>query len=248
MRIKIGGKNNEKTTIILNMVLDASGSMEQRRNAVIDGFNEYVQTVKAKNEGSDFVVNVVSFNWKTEYLYTGVDLAELPKMSKAQYNPDGGTALYDAVADSIYQADVTKRLLGNATVLTMIFTDGQENSSCRFKGDAVKKMIAEREATKDWTFTFIGADQACLDQAVSQLGIFLGNAVPYNPDQFIGTMNNMAMATNTYACNVSSGLRSSETFYKDAGFDTSKNLNEQMKDGFLTVDELKAIVNTTAKP
>lgn len=230
MRIKIGGKNTKanKTSIILNIILDASGSMLGKRSAVIGGFNEYVQTVHKQNPESSFVVNVLSFDTEVKHLYTGVGLDAIPEMTKEMYCPEGGTALYDAVGEAIYQSDSQKRMLGDATVLTFIFTDGEENSSTKFKSEVIKSLIQARELSGDWTFTFIGADKNCLNQAVQQMGIRGMNAIQFEPANFAMSMSNLAQATHTYSNGVNAGtLRSTQCFYKDAGLDVFKNLDEQ---------------------
>lgn len=44
-------------------------------------------------------------------------------------------------------------------VLAVIVTDGDENSSREVTIDAVRSMIGEKEATGDWTFIYLGANQ-----------------------------------------------------------------------------------------
>lgn len=215
-----------KPLIILNFILDESGSMAHQRQNVITGFNEYIQTMKTKTE-ADYIVNLIKFGDETEYVFTNKPLAKVREITTADYNPQYWTALRDGIGDTIYLTDGQMADSPNATTLFYIFTDGAENASTKYNAKKLQKMITSREAKGTWTFSFIGADKDCLKQA-KEWGIQAGNTITYNPQNFIGATRAMVASTATYACNVSSGLMSNTaTLYQDAGFDNSKNIDEQ---------------------
>jgi Mg-chelatase subunit ChlD len=227
--MKININDKKKTpAVILNLVLDGSGSMADKRDVVISGVNEYVESLRNKEEDDNYIVNLMVFrDSEVEHVYTGARLKDIARMTRDNYKPSGGTPLYDCIGEAIYQADVQKRAAGDATVLTFIFTDGEENMSSKFNSLTLHNLIQSKEKTNDWTFTFIGADKSCLEQARS-IGISGGNSIQFDPTQFVSTMSNLAFATQSYTSNVNSGaLRSTQCFYQDAGLDNSRSLDDQ---------------------
>jgi Mg-chelatase subunit ChlD len=77
-----------------------------------------------------------------------IPLPQVPVLTRTLYEPDGATALNDAIADMI--RTISKAAPSRATrVLIAILTDGGENSS-RTSTDDVASMITYRRTTYDW--------------------------------------------------------------------------------------------------
>ena len=84
-----------------------------------------------------------------------------------QYQPYGGTPLYDAMGLSI---TALKELVKEGDhVLVTVITDGFENSSHIYSAEMIKELV-ESLSTQGWVFTYIGANQDS-EQTASGLGI-----------------------------------------------------------------------------
>jgi uncharacterized protein YegL len=158
-------------------ILDRSGSMEVLKNDAIGGFNAFIE--KQKNEPGEAVVTVALFDDQYEILENGTAIDKVKPLSNATYVPRGMTALHDAVGRTIN--DIQARIKRTAAkdrpekVITVVITDGQENSSKEFRGDKVKEMIAEQREKNKWEVIFIGADENSIRDAGSMgLGMTRG--------------------------------------------------------------------------
>lgn len=144
---KLEGKG---TAVVVALVLDKSGSMKAMKSEAISGYNEFVNAQRAATPDVDFVFTQFDTDVKTP---------EVAKMGKARnltnstYQPDGFTALYDAISDTI---DKVKDLKPKRAVICVI-SDGEENASHRTTLEALLGKIKAVQKKK-WQFTFIGAD------------------------------------------------------------------------------------------
>jgi hypothetical protein len=105
-------------------------------------------------------------------LYLDRALADVPELTGADYEPRGNTPLYDAIGEGIRRVDAKDR-----AIITLIITDGQENSSMEFTKDSVKALIKSKE-DEGWTFAFLGAD---IDSYAvgGAIGMAAGNTANY---------------------------------------------------------------------
>lgn len=92
-------------------------------------------------------------------------LEQVPQLNGQFYWPSGGTALYDAVSESIRFAEVTVQK--GERVLVLIMTDGEENSSKKTTATEIKNMIQSHEALGNWTFAYIGQNPDAWAKKVS---------------------------------------------------------------------------------
>lgn len=221
-----------KPTILVNFILDESGSMESQREAVITGFNEYVQTQQNKDD-AEYLVSLTKFSDKVEVVFSGVPVSQVRPIDGNDYFPDGSTALFDAIGRTIEATESRMReMSGVPKVLTFIFTDGYENASRNFTAKSLRKNITLKEDSGNWTFSFIGASKDCLKQA-SDLGISLGNSIVYNSANTSGTISTAtSTVTSAYVGSValynSSGGSGAVTrsLFKDAGVNSTEDLDK----------------------
>jgi uncharacterized protein YegL len=209
-------KRTDDITQYVAFVLDQSGSMLDIRQAAIDAFNEQLQTLR-KESGADIktMVTVTKFNDGVE-LGESKLLASIDDLSEKTYMPNGLTALFDAMGDTILQvAKQYKDDDSDAAVLFVIVTDGHENASCNYRQDRIKSMVKELEKTGRWTFTFLAANQDPLETAVAELGMKSGNVM-----NFMATDAGMKMSGSAMSCSTSSymasrkmGETTTDTFY-----------------------------------
>jgi hypothetical protein len=162
--------------VLVNVILDRSGSMHSSKQATISGYNEYIQGLRADKD-TEYSVSLTQFDAPMTHpeltvLYLDRALADVPELTGADYEPRGNTPLYDAIGEGIRRVDAKDR-----AIITLIITDGQENSSMEFTKDSVKALIKSKE-DEGWTFAFLGAD---IDSYAvgGAIGMAAGNTANY---------------------------------------------------------------------
>lgn len=173
-------KVNRRVPLWVAVVLDESGSMYGVRTKTISGFNEYLQDRKKDAEEVPTRFWLTKFNTESTVVFNGEDVEEVPSLFNNSYHPTGGTALYDAVAQTIHSIaanldseEVTPK------VLVMIITDGEENASKFTTKDSIFSLIKSKETEGNWTFTYMGAGKDAWANSQA-MGIYSANTVMYN--------------------------------------------------------------------
>ncbi len=183
----------ESTDIII--LLDRSGSMQQRRDDHEGGLRSFVKD--SRNLPGDprlsFILfdRIVSSPDPCEFVLDRVPMVDVDE-AKLKLTPRGDTPLLDAVGTVLTRYEE----LGSGTIL-MIITDGQENSSKVWKKDAIQALIKKREE-RGWKVLYLGANVDEFHEARS-LGV--------NPSTALGTDNTPQGLRNSYeslCANVSS--------------------------------------------
>ncbi len=142
------------------IILDESGSMCSIYHAALNGVNETLQTIREAHKqypNQPQFVSLISFD-TSHYneIYRIARAKNAIDITTAQYRPNGGTPLYDAIGRAVNEL---RDLVGpDDIVLVTIITDGEENASREYDGRAIKALIEEMK-TKGWIFTYIGANQ-----------------------------------------------------------------------------------------
>lgn len=167
------------------LVVDESGSMSASRETVVATINDYLGGLKTSLP-PEARVTVVKFDSgynarplatlpnayplglggfsafnRTEYvrierLFDQVPLGDVRPLTQADYTPQGGTPLHDAIGRTINQLDAALAR-EPAPVYFAILTDGHENSSTEFTLNTVKQLIQVRRE-RGWTISFMGVD------------------------------------------------------------------------------------------
>lgn len=183
-----------KTYILF--VLDESGSMGVCREDTISGFNEFIGELKKEHADDEVLFTLTKFNTEFIPVHTAVALVDVPELSHDTYQPEGLTALYDAVAHTVKNID--KNVKKKDRALVIIMTDGQENSSKENTRDSVFVLISEKEKLGNWTFTYLGANQDSW-LAGNAIGMSAGNISNYDTKNTRKAFQRMARATLNYA-------------------------------------------------
>lgn len=166
----------------INIVLDESGSMAGLRKETIGGFNTFLEDQK-KAPGI-CKITTTKFNTAFNILHNGADIRTIQPLTEATYSPGGGTALLDAIARTITATGQRLEAMSEsdrpARVIVLIMTDGEENSSVEYGGEAgrskVMEMIKHQTERYNWQFLFIGAQQDAI-QTAARYGICASNAL-----------------------------------------------------------------------
>jgi hypothetical protein len=165
---------NSETHRVYNLIiLDESGSMDSIKKPTIMGFNEIVETIKEVENtfpDQEHYISLVTFNnTSVKNILWNSKVKKLLPINDENFQPNGGTPLYDAIGKSIdkLKKDLPKKYTYN--VIVTILTDGEENSSFVYSGSQIKEMIDDLK-TQSWTFSYIGANHD-VEEAASKLSI-----------------------------------------------------------------------------
>jgi uncharacterized protein YegL len=195
-----------KQDVLVNVILDKSGSMAGKTNDVIEGFNAYVAGL-GKEDQVNYLFSLTLFDTQVAYRHVAIPLAEVQKLDSKSYQPGGNTALNDAIGITVRKVDADQPKVDK--VVTVIMTDGEENSSREWTHDAVKGLIEQKEKEGTWTFVFLGAGLDAWHQGRSY-GIQSANVAQYSAEQYCDAFAAMALSTN--AVSSSPKLRSENFF------------------------------------
>ena len=173
-----------KTKIFNLIILDKSGSMSNIASAAIAGVNETIGSIMASakkhSEDQEHFFSLVAFcECERKYIFENVPIADVKPISAADYQPCCGTPLYDAVGITLHQLEKDVAKDENAVAQVTIITDGYENASKEYSGNAVKRLIEDLKK-KGWTFAFIGANQ---DADAVAFSISINNSMNFTADQ-----------------------------------------------------------------
>lgn len=148
-----------KTNVFNLIILDASGSMMTIKQSAIDSVNETLQTIRAaqsKHADQQHFVTLVTFNDVVKTISECAPAEEVAELTADTYLPSCCTALYDAMGQSL--TTLRPHVAEADRVLVTIVTDGYENASREYSGQAVKALVDELKA-KGWVFAYMGANQ-----------------------------------------------------------------------------------------
>jgi hypothetical protein len=204
------------------MVLDMSGSMAPQWDDTIGGANSYFEGLQ-EDSSTDYRVTIINFDTSYEVLCSDRPLSEVPKLTKRNYRPRGGTALYDAVGRAIKETE--SKVLEGEKAIVVIITDGEENSSVKETERTIKPKIETLQGRGNWTFIYLGAVANAWDNA-SKMGIYSSNTLRYNKTKTKGLYRSMVGATQSYAASQCSATMD---FMGDFGQDLVEEVED--KDG-----------------
>lgn len=186
---------NPKQRVLVNVILDKSGSMASKLKDVIEGFNAYVDGL-GQEDKVDYLFSLTLFDTQVAYRDVAIPLSRVRKLDTKSYQPGGNTALNDAIGITVRKIDADRPQVDK--VVTVIMTDGEENSSREWTHDAVKGLISQKEREGTWTFVFLGASPEAWDQGRSY-GIPAANVAHYDINRYSATFACAAVGTNAVA-------------------------------------------------
>ena len=154
----------EKTQVYNLIILDKSGSMGSIANAAIAGFNETVGGIRSaqerfKDTQEHFVSLMIFCNCEKTMLYDMVPVDKVKELTSREYRPCCGTPLYDAMGLSINALYNAIKDKDNATAVVTVITDGYENASREYSGQAIKALVERMKDEEGWNFAYIGTNQ-----------------------------------------------------------------------------------------
>ena len=197
------------------MILDSSGSMGSIRDQAINHFNEQVDDLKKRGKEHDIDVSLITFNSDVTVARRLHQVSSIRKISREDYAPTGGTALFDAIGYAIDDLQAHTQDLNdkNTGVLFLIVTDGEENSSREYSREALRSRM-DLLKEQGWTFTFLAANVDPMTIHYT-FGVSVNNIQVYEATEE-GMLGGTVASTNAsvgYFGSRSKGLRSVDDFY-----------------------------------
>ena len=172
---------NNITEIVF--ILDRSGSMSGFEADTIGGFNATIE--KQKEQDGKVYVSTVLFDNISEVIHDRIDINEIKRMTRRDYQVGGCTALLDAIGGAIHHIGNIHKYARPEDIpehtIFIITTDGMENASCQYGSDKVKKMIRRQEERYGWEFLFVAANIDAVETA-ERIGIRRERAANYRHD------------------------------------------------------------------
>jgi Mg-chelatase subunit ChlD len=166
------------------VVLDRSGSMEPLRQFVVNGFNELLGEL-----GADDRVTLVQFDTVDpfELVIDAQPAGIARRLTFDDFEPRGGTPLYDAVTDTITYVvgrrgrDAVLSRAGGAVTLAII-SDGEENSSTRYTGRDLQRLLQYEIEADGWDVRYVGLGNDAFQEA-DRMGLDAGTVSSLTADE-----------------------------------------------------------------
>ena len=171
---------NRDTELVF--ILDKSGSMMGLEKDTIGGFNSLL--MKQKSEEGVARVTTVLFDHRYTLLHDRLPLKSVMPLTKKDYEPAGTTGLLDAVGRTI--DSLLENLIGipketYPSVLFVIITDGEENTSKDYTLERIRKRIEFCKESEGWQFIYLGANVDAFAEAAT-IGIGASRTASYHAD------------------------------------------------------------------
>jgi hypothetical protein len=151
------------------VVLDRSGSMASCIQDTLDGLRYFLESLEDSAR-----VTLLLFNQTTEVVYRDAPKENWVPLTPQKYRPHGGTALMDAIGETIKMAEIHEPRSWadqeDNAVTIVILTDGDENSSKAYTPAHVADLINYRR-TQEWNFVFLGPVEERLFERADALNI-----------------------------------------------------------------------------
>ena len=167
---------NENSFLNIRVVLDRSGSMSNCVHQTIDALNGYL--IGLQKEHTEGVVTVSLFD--SQSIDIGVDKVQIKDLSPLDYSfltPRASTPLYDAIGAGIYEHSSYNATKEDKKVIVIV-TDGYENASREYTGEAIKKLVEEKEEA-GWLIVYLGSDHDIYKQT-RMMGIGHERSIRYS--------------------------------------------------------------------
>ena len=186
--------------------MDESGSMENIRDKMRNSINDLISEQKqVKARPATFTL--VKFNSSVNRVIRNKPLDQINNLSSEDYTPNGSTALYDAIGDTI------NWFRNEKDVLMVIVTDGQENASMTYDKRTVNSMIEEKKRHNNWSYVYLSCDLNTFDQ---------GNGIGLKESSLV---SNCVVSQERYGDFISKNLNSAISNCRTQGITVQSQLN-----------------------
>lgn len=189
------------------IVLDESGSMGAVKDSMRNAINDLIKEQKQiKSRPATFTL--VKFNDKVNRVIKNKPLDDVNLLSSEDYIPNGSTALYDCIGDTI------DWFRNEKDVLMVIVTDGQENASRDYSKREITRMIEDKKRDSNWTYVYLSCDLATASQ---------GDGIGLNESY---TTTNVMREQKSFGSYMSNNLNNAIGNYRTKGLSVQSQLNK----------------------
>lgn len=179
--------NTQNNINHINLVLDASSSMDHLAKTLIRVVDEQIEYLAKRSDelGQETRVSIYTFSYARDIkcLVYDMDVLRLPSI-ESLYKVGGMTALVDATLKSIEDLEQTATLYGNHAFLTYVLTDGMENNSLSRPSTLARRL---NSLPGNWTVAALVPDQSGVSYCV-QSGFQNDNIAIWDATSAAGVM------------------------------------------------------------
>jgi len=134
------------------VILDESRSMENIRESMRTSINQLITEQKMITE-RPAKFTLVKFNESVNRVIQNKTLDEIELLKEIDYRPNGGTALFDAIGNTI------RWFRNEKNVLMVVVTDGQENASHKYTDKKqITEMVNNMQNEHGWNYVYLSCD------------------------------------------------------------------------------------------
>jgi uncharacterized protein YegL len=169
-------------------LLDKSGSMQEKKDTVIRGMNEFLSEQK---KIKPCFLSFYAFNHHFDTICELNPIENIESFKYEDYNPNGTTALYDSMGILLTQKIDLKK---DGKHILIIVTDGEENSSREFSSTQIKELVSN---TKNLEIVYLGSNQDAILNA-QHFGGNRGSTLTYNDNNLREAMRSTSEAVRRY--------------------------------------------------
>ncbi|MEI2607074.1 MAG: hypothetical protein V9G20_00425 [Candidatus Promineifilaceae bacterium] len=155
-------------TLAMN-IIDMSGSMYPFASDLIRAYNDdYLAAMGGSAAADDILISTILFDDVVALFHGYVNLKDAPPLTRSSYEPDGSTALYDAVAAGLTNMVLYAQQLRQSGVMVrcivIVYTDGEDNAS-KQTASTVKRAARELLKHEMYTLAYVGFSTSVLSEA-----------------------------------------------------------------------------------
>lgn len=165
-------------------VIDRSSSMSRFRSVVVEAANDQLDALVGSKAPDSILMSSFLFNTTSTLLHSYLALDKALRLDNNSYDPEGSTALYDAVMDAITSAVSYTQQLRDAgirvRIVVVIVSDGEDNVSNHSAGQ-VKSVIEDLIRQEIYTVAFVAFGTHGQTTAAA-MGIPTGNVLESTAD------------------------------------------------------------------
>lgn len=149
---------------IRQLLVDASASMAFHRTEILDAVADHLgdyQRFVARHPEKTHKAGLSYFNTRLTSPFFMVDAGHIPELVEADYQPEGDTALFDAISAQIDQIEEALKASGDADRAIVDFhllSDGVDTGSENIRFADLRIRMDQLQATGRWHFHFSLAD------------------------------------------------------------------------------------------
>lgn len=189
----------EKSTTLVTFLLDRTGSMNSCRDATIEAFNAYLESLQEdKGDGMEVEFTFLQFDSiSLDKICVAEPVKSVAALTHKTFEPRASTPLIDSCVKTIRAVEESLTKRDDKPKIVICFqTDGHENCSTQHNWAELNLLIKEKSAL-GWQFNFMGAGIDAYANAAA-MGISAMAAMSYDQKDIQATKSAFrASASNT---------------------------------------------------